>query len=40
MSGRYFFDTNAIIYLLRGGKEQIEEFENAEWIGISVVSKI
>lgn len=40
MSGRYFFDTNAIIYLLRGDKEQIEEFENAEWIGISVLSKI
>ena len=40
MNGRYFLDTNAIIYLLRDGKDYLQKFENAEWLGISVLSKI
>lgn len=40
MNGRYFLDTNAIIFLLRDGKAYLEQFETAEWLGISVLSKI
>jgi predicted nucleic acid-binding protein len=40
MSGRYLLDTNAIIHLLQDARTNIEEFEEAEWLGISVLSKI
>ncbi|QOJ29976.1 MAG: type II toxin-antitoxin system VapC family toxin [Ignavibacteriales bacterium] len=41
MSGkRYLLDTNAIILLLRGSKELSKLLTSAEWVGISVVSKL
>ncbi|NEO02750.1 MAG: type II toxin-antitoxin system VapC family toxin [Moorea sp. SIO3I7] len=41
MSGnRYFLDTNAIVALLQGNTQLIQLLQNAEWIGISVISQI
>lgn len=41
MSGeRYLLDTNAIIALLQGNSQLIQLLLNAEWMGISVISKI
>jgi predicted nucleic acid-binding protein len=41
MSGnRYVLDTNAIIVLLQGNARLIQLLQNAEWIGISVISQI
>ena len=41
MSGnRYLLDTNAIIALLQKDLNLIQLLQNAEWIGISVISQI
>lgn len=41
MSGkRYLLDTNAIVSLLQGSEELITLLQNAEWVGISVISQI
>jgi len=35
---RYIFDTNAVISLLKGNSYFLDVAENAEWIGISIIS--
>jgi tRNA(fMet)-specific endonuclease VapC len=41
MSGnRYLLDTNAIVALLQGSSQLTQLLQNADWIGISVISKI
>ena len=41
MSGnRYLLDTNAIVALLQGNPQLIQLLQNADWIGISVISQI
>ena len=41
MSGnRYLLDTNAIVALLQGNAQLIQLLQNADWIGISVISQI
>ncbi|MCU0565704.1 MAG: type II toxin-antitoxin system VapC family toxin [Oculatellaceae cyanobacterium Prado106] len=41
MSGsRYVFDTNAIVALLQGNAQLIQLTQDADWIGISVISQI
>ncbi|MBN2041272.1 MAG: type II toxin-antitoxin system VapC family toxin [Spirochaetes bacterium] len=40
MSGRYLLDTNAVITLLKGNSELLKLTENAEWLGISVITLI
>jgi tRNA(fMet)-specific endonuclease VapC len=41
MSGnRYLLDTNAILALLKGNTQLIQLLQNADWIGISVISQI
>ncbi|MEG3871551.1 MULTISPECIES: type II toxin-antitoxin system VapC family toxin [unclassified Microcoleus] len=41
MSGnRYVLDTNAIVALLQGNIQLIELLKDADWIGVSVISKI
>ena len=41
MSGeRYLLDTNAIVYLLRGGYTLQEQLQSAAWVGISILSYI
>lgn len=41
MSGkRYQLDTNAIVALLKGSTALVELLQDAEWIGISVISQI
>ncbi|ELS04511.1 PIN domain-containing protein [Xenococcus sp. PCC 7305] len=41
MSGnRYLLDTNAIIALLKGNSQLVRLLQNADWIGISVISQI
>ena len=41
MSGnRYVLDTNAIVALLQGNAQLIQLIQNADWIGISVISQI
>jgi tRNA(fMet)-specific endonuclease VapC len=41
MSGNfYFLDTNAIIALLQGNKQIYEYLQDAQWIGISIISQI
>lgn len=41
MSGeRYLLDTNAIVALLNGNSQLIKLLQNADWIGISVISQI
>lgn len=41
MSGnRYLLDTNAIIALLQKDSDLIQLLQDAEWIGISVISQI
>ena len=37
---RYLLDTNAIIALLQGNQQLIELLQDAEWIGISIISQI
>ena len=41
MSGnRYLLDTNAIVALLQGNAQLVQLLQNADWIGISVISQI
>jgi hypothetical protein len=41
MSGnRYVLDTNAIVALLQGNSQLIQLLQDADWIGVSVISKI
>jgi len=41
MSGnRYVLDTNAIVALLQGNSQLIQLLQNADWIGVSVISQI
>ncbi|MBN3876870.1 MULTISPECIES: type II toxin-antitoxin system VapC family toxin [unclassified Nostoc] len=41
MSGsRYLLDTNAIVALLQGNSKLLQLLQNADWIGISIISKI
>lgn len=41
MSGnRYLLDTNAIVALLQGTPQLIQLLQNADWIGVSVISQI
>jgi predicted nucleic acid-binding protein len=41
MSGsRYFLDTNAIVALLQGNSPLLQLLQNADWIGISIISQI
>jgi tRNA(fMet)-specific endonuclease VapC len=41
MSGeRYLLDTNAVVALLRGDQLFERRLQNAEWVGISVLSEI
>ena len=41
MSGkRFILDTNAIVSLLKGNKSLVDSVEHAEWVGISIISKI
>lgn len=39
MSGkRYLLDTNAIVALLQGSITLVKLLQNADWVGISVIS--
>ncbi|MEA5594631.1 type II toxin-antitoxin system VapC family toxin [Rivularia sp. UHCC 0363] len=41
MSGkRYLLDTNAIVALLKGSPALVTLLQNAEWVGISIISQI
>jgi tRNA(fMet)-specific endonuclease VapC len=41
MSGkRYLLDTNAIISLLGGNRKLASDLQDAEWVGISVISQL
>ncbi len=41
MNGRrYILDTNAVVALLKGNKSLLDCIEQAEWVGISIISKI
>ena len=41
MSGnRYVLDTNAIVALLQGNYQLVQLLQNADWIGVSVISQI
>jgi tRNA(fMet)-specific endonuclease VapC len=41
MSGeRYLLDTNAVVALLRGDQALQQRLQNAEWVGISILSQI
>ena len=41
MNGRrLLLDTNAVVALLQGNKQLLELTQNAEWIGISIISQI
>ncbi|MUH01207.1 PIN domain-containing protein [Scytonema sp. UIC 10036] len=41
MSGkRYLLDTNAIVALLQGSPALVTLLQNADWIGISIISQI
>jgi tRNA(fMet)-specific endonuclease VapC len=41
MSGnRYLLDTNAIIALLQGNSQLLQLVQNADWVGISIISQI
>ena len=41
MSGeRYLLDTNAIVALLQGNDYLIQRLQEADWVGVSVISQI
>lgn len=41
MSGnRYLLDTNAIVALLQGNSQLLQLLQNADWIGISIISQL
>ncbi|ALF54663.1 twitching motility protein PilT [Nostoc piscinale CENA21] len=37
---RYLLDTNAIIALLQGNSQLLQLLQNADWIGISIISQL
>ncbi|MBE8991958.1 type II toxin-antitoxin system VapC family toxin [Nostoc sp. LEGE 12450] len=37
---RYMLDTNAIVALLQGNSQLIQLLQDADWIGVSVISQI
>ncbi len=37
---RYLLDTNAIIALLRGNQQVLQQLQTSEWIGISIISQL
>ena len=37
---RYLLDTNAIVALLQGNLQLLQLLQNADWIGISIISQI
>ncbi|WP_225226050.1 hypothetical protein [Komarekiella delphini-convector] len=37
---RYVLDTNAIVSLLQGSSQLIQLLQDADWIGVSVISQI
>ncbi|MBF2014802.1 MAG: type II toxin-antitoxin system VapC family toxin [Rivularia sp. T60_A2020_040] len=37
---RYLLDTNAIVALLRGSTTLVTLLQNADWVGISIISQI
>lgn len=37
---RFLLDTNAVIALLRGNLQLNDEIANAEWVGISIITKL
>lgn len=37
---RYLLDTNAIVALLQGNSQLIQLLQDADWIGVSVISQI
>ena len=39
-SRRFILDTNAIVSLLKGNKSLVNCIEQADWIGISIISQI
>lgn len=40
MNGKFILDTNAIITLLKGNFDLLKLTENADWIGISIITFI
>ncbi|MGB7056587.1 MAG: type II toxin-antitoxin system VapC family toxin [Geitlerinemataceae cyanobacterium] len=40
VSTRYVLDTNAIVALLGGNKQLVQRLQNAEWVGISIISQL
>ncbi|MGV0027094.1 PIN domain-containing protein [Phormidesmis priestleyi] len=41
MSGsRHLLDTNAIIALLQRNQQMLQQLQNSEWIGISIISQL
>jgi len=41
MTGKYLaFDTNAVVALLQGNLQLLQMTQNADWIGISIISEI
>jgi len=41
MSGnRYLLDTNVIVALLQGNSQLVQLLQNADWIGIAIISQI
>ena len=41
MSGnRYLLDTNAIIALLQGNPQVLQQLQTSQWIGISIISQL
>ena len=37
---RFILDTNAIVSILKGNKSLVDYVEQADWVGISIISKI
>ncbi|PSB25161.1 PIN domain-containing protein [Stenomitos frigidus] len=37
---RYLLDTNAIIALLRGNQQVLQQLQTSEWLGISIISQL
>ena len=37
---RYLLDTNAVIALLQGNQQVLQQLQNSDWIGISIISQL
>jgi tRNA(fMet)-specific endonuclease VapC len=37
---RYLLDTNAVIALLQGNQQVLQQLQNSGWIGISIISQL